>query len=157
MEMNTRLQVEHPVTEMITGLDLVEWQLRVAAGERCRSRRKSSASTATPSRRGSTRRIPSAISCPQTGRIEQLGFLRQATRCGRQRRHRGDAISPFYDPMIAKIIVWGADRGAAVRDWPKPSGRRSWPALRPTLPSSRLVRHEKFVTSTTRHGVHRPT
>ena len=116
MEMNTRLQVEHPVTEMITGLDLVEWQLRVAAGEPLPLRAgRARASAATRSRRASTPRIPSAASCRRSARSRT---------CVRRRRARvrvdtgvraGDEISPYYDPMIAKLIVYGEDRrgGAA--------------------------------------------
>jgi 3-methylcrotonyl-CoA carboxylase alpha subunit len=127
MEMNTRLQVEHPVTEMITGLDLVEWQLRVAAGE------------ALPLRQDQLRIHGHALEAriyaenPDKGFLPSIGRLQHlrtppavefalglqdgtpaAVRIDSGVRE-GDAISPFYDPMIAKLIVWGVDREAALR------------------------------------------
>ena len=80
MEMNTRLQVEHPVTEAITGLDLVEWQLRVAAAKSCRWRRKRSSAAATPSRRGCMRRIPLNGFLPSTGTLTHLRLPRRRAR-----------------------------------------------------------------------------
>ena len=118
MEMNTRLQVEHPVTEMITGLDLVEWQLRVAAGEPLPLRAgRARASTATRSRRASTPRIPTRGFLPSIG---TLAHLRAAGGAAPRVRvdtgvRAGDEISPYYDPMIAKLIVHGEDRAAALR------------------------------------------
>ena len=126
MEMNTRLQVEHPVTEMISGLDLVEWQLRVAAGETL------------PLRQEDLRINGHAIEAriyaenPEKGFLPSIGTLRHlrtpqavtfelggvpgtpaAVRIDSGVRE-GDAISPFYDPMIAKLIVWGRDRSEAL-------------------------------------------
>ncbi len=126
MEMNTRLQVEHPVTEMITGQDLVEWQLRVAAG------------VALPLTQDQLRidghaleaRIyaenPDKQFLPSTGTLRFLRtppavqFMRGEDAHGPAGIRidagvrEGDTISPFYDPMIAKLIVWGKDRDEAL-------------------------------------------
>jgi 3-methylcrotonyl-CoA carboxylase alpha subunit len=128
MEMNTRLQVEHPVTEMITGLDLVEWQLRVAANEPL------------PKKQEELRLHGHALEArvyaenPEKGFLPSIGTLRHlhtptavsfelgkgalagdpATIRIDSGIRQGDAISPFYDPMLAKLIVWGKDRAEAL-------------------------------------------
>ncbi|MBI2748304.1 MAG: acetyl-CoA carboxylase biotin carboxylase subunit [Burkholderiales bacterium] len=117
LEMNTRLQVEHPVTEMITGLDLVEWMIRIAAGERL------------PFAQSGVKRDGWAIECrinaedpfrgflPSPGRLERYlppeeipGALRVDTGV-----HEGGEISIYYDSMIAKLIARGANRDEAIR------------------------------------------
>ena len=114
MEMNTRLQVEHPVTEEITGQDLVEWQLRVASGETLPKTQDELRSPATRSRRGSMPRTRRRVFCRVSARLEHFDSRRR-------RPHRrpgveeGDAISPFYDPMIAKLIAHGDSRDEADR------------------------------------------
>jgi 3-methylcrotonyl-CoA carboxylase alpha subunit len=115
MEMNTRLQVEHPVTEMITGQDLVEWQLRVASGERLPLAQEA----LTISGHAIEARIyaedPDKGFLPSTGRLVHLSppvesdHVRVDTGV-----EQGDEITPHYDPMIAKLIVWGADRQQAL-------------------------------------------
>ena len=116
MEMNTRLQVEHPVTEMITGLDLVEWQLRVAAGEPLPLAQAQVAAHGHAIEARIYAEDPERDFLPSVGR---LAYLRMAPTSSRVRVdtgvREGDLISQYYDPMIAKLIAWGEDRGAALR------------------------------------------
>ncbi len=108
MEMNTRLQVEHPVTEAITGVDLVEWQLRVAAGEALPMAQEDlSINGHAFEARLYAEDVPAGF-LPATGTLTHLQFTDQ-TRADSGVR-AGDTISPFYDPMIAKVIVHGATR-----------------------------------------------
>ncbi|WP_421929279.1 acetyl/propionyl/methylcrotonyl-CoA carboxylase subunit alpha [Neoaquamicrobium sediminum] len=115
MEMNTRLQVEHPVTEMVTGVDLVEWQLRVASGERL-PRLQDNISLSGHAFEARLYAEDAAKGfLPAIGTLHHLRFppaspsLRVETGV-----REGDAISPFYDPMIAKLVVHGPDRAAAL-------------------------------------------
>ncbi|SEN48771.1 3-methylcrotonoyl-CoA carboxylase, alpha subunit [Gemmobacter aquatilis] len=112
MEMNTRLQVEHPVTEAITGVDLVEWQLRVAAGEPLPLRQDQLSITGHAfEARLYAEDVPAGF-LPATGRLAHLAF---PAGCRADTGVRsGDAISPWYDPMIAKIIVHGPTRAVAL-------------------------------------------
>ncbi len=113
MEMNTRLQVEHPVTEAVTGIDLVEWQLRVAAGEPL------------PLRQGEVALHGHAFEARLYAEDVEAGFLPATGVLGHLRFpddarietgvRAGDAVTPWYDPMIAKIVVSGSDRASALR------------------------------------------
>ncbi len=114
MEMNTRLQVEHPVTELVCGQDLVEWQLRIAAGEQLPLRQEDIPLTGHAFEARIYAEDPERDFCPSAGRLIHL-------RPPAQDRHvrvdsgvvEGDEVSPFYDPMIAKLIVWDVDREKA--------------------------------------------
>ncbi len=128
MEMNTRLQVEHPVTEMVTGHDLVEWQLRVAAGEPlpCAQHQLKLEGHAIEARLYAEH--PARGFLPSTGTLKHLRMpegveftiatdasgARAAVRIDSGVRE-GDTITPFYDPMIAKLIVHGATRDEALK------------------------------------------
>ena len=112
MEMNTRLQVEHPVTEAITGVDLVEWQLRVAAGEPLpKSQGELTISGHAFEARLYAEDVPKGF-LPATGTLTRLRFP-DGVRADSGVRE-GDTISPFYDPMIAKVIVHGPTRDVAL-------------------------------------------
>ncbi len=113
MEMNTRLQVEHPVTEAITGVDLVEWQIRVAAGEPLPARQEDLAIEGHAfEARLYAEDVPAGF-LPATGRLTHLAFP-DGCRADTGVRS-GDVISPFYDPMIAKVTTHGATRDIALR------------------------------------------
>jgi 3-methylcrotonyl-CoA carboxylase alpha subunit len=115
MEMNTRLQVEHPVTEFITGLDLVEWQLRVASGETLPLAQDQPAINGHAFEVRLYAEDPDRDFLPQTGTISHLRFPSEN---GHVRIDtgitEGKAISTYYDPMIAKLIVWDRDRLSAL-------------------------------------------
>ena len=115
MEMNTRLQVEHPVSEMITGQDLVEWQLRVAAGEALPLRQTEIAMRGHAIEARIYAETPSRDFMPAAGQIKylQLPELDAGVRVDTGVRC-GDEIGINYDPMIAKLIVHGSDRGTAL-------------------------------------------
>jgi 3-methylcrotonyl-CoA carboxylase alpha subunit len=116
MEMNTRLQVEHPVTEMITGLDLVEWQLRVAAGEPLPLRQEQLAIHGHAIEARIYAEDPDRGFLPSTGRLAHLTTPHASAHVRIDTGvEQGDSITPFYDPMIAKLIVHDSDRPAALR------------------------------------------
>ena len=145
MEMNTRLQVEHPITEEITGLDLVEWQLRVASGENL------------PLAQDQIRQHAYAIEVrlyaenvekgflPVTGRIEAFHLPQsEGTRVDTGVRD-GDEISIHYDPMIAKITVSGKDRAEAVKRLQQALAETAVFGLTTNLPLLRgIARHPDF-------------
>ena len=151
LEMNTRLQVEHPVTECVTGLDLVEWQLRVAAGERLPLRQDEIRWTGHAVEVRLYAEDPYDHFAPQTGRIAHWRPAR-ASRAGTRIDDgiaEGGVVSPFYDAMLAKLIVHGHDRadarrrlGAALEATPLLGLRTNGRYLRD------LLRHPEFVAGT---------
>ncbi len=166
MEMNTRLQVEHPVTEMITGFDLVEWQLRVANGEPLPVTQDMIGLDGHAIEARVYAENPRRQFLPSTGVLSHLRMPRAASfggqgspallaapRAGPPAHVRidsgvreGDAISPYYDPMIAKLITWGRTRDEAIGHM-----RRALASFEVVGPATnveflgRLMRHEDFV------------
>ncbi len=154
MEMNTRLQVEHPVTEMITGTDLVEWQLRVAAGEPLPKSQEQLAI------RGHAIEARIYAENPEKGFLPSIGTLRHlrtpqavafqlggtggapATVRIDSGVRQGDTISPYYDPMIAKLIVWGEDRTAALANM-----ARALAAYQVTGPATNIAFLQRLIGS----------
>jgi 3-methylcrotonyl-CoA carboxylase alpha subunit len=157
MEMNTRLQVEHPVTEMITNEDLVEWQLRVAAGEELPLRQNEIATGGHSIEVRLCAENPANDFLPETGRI---GVLRspvdplipegeEEVRMDTGVRE-GDEVSVFYDPMIAKLIVWGDDRAEAARRMQSALASTTLLGVTTNLAFlERVVRHPAFLAGET--------
>ncbi|PNU03833.1 acetyl/propionyl/methylcrotonyl-CoA carboxylase subunit alpha [Novosphingobium guangzhouense] len=113
MEMNTRLQVEHPVTEAITGVDLVEWQLRVASGEPLPLSQHDLTIDGWAMEARLYAEDPAKGFLPSIGRLELLQFGEAEGGRIDTGVYEGAEVSPFYDPMIAKVIAWGDDRDEA--------------------------------------------
>jgi acetyl-CoA carboxylase biotin carboxylase subunit/3-methylcrotonyl-CoA carboxylase alpha subunit len=117
LEVNARLQVEHPVTEMCTGVDLVEEQLRIAAGEGW----SPAFAKGPPARRGHSVEVrvyaedPAKSFAPQPGKLEKLVWPEAGADLRVETGFRqGDTVTPFYDPLLAKIVAHGATRDAAI-------------------------------------------
>ena len=116
MEMNTRLQVEHPVTEMVTGVDLVEWQLRIAAGEELPAKQGDICITGHAIEARIYAEDPERDFLPQAGRLHRLRFpLSEAHVRIETGVTEGDRVSVHYDPMIAKLVAWGGGRSEAIK------------------------------------------
>ncbi|MCC5880958.1 MAG: acetyl/propionyl/methylcrotonyl-CoA carboxylase subunit alpha [Idiomarina sp.] len=147
MEMNTRLQVEHPVTEMITGQDLVEWQLIVASGGVLPISQDQVSINGHAFEARIYAEDPQQDFLPSTGRIE---FLRTPQEDAHVRIdsgvREGDEVSPYYDPMIAKLIVWDTDRDRALLRLQR--ALREYQLVGPTTNVDylhRLASHKDFV------------
>jgi len=145
LEMNTRLQVEHPVTEMVTGLDLVRLQLEVAAGGKL------------PFKQEQIERRGHALECrvyaedPENNFLPSIGKLKYLQRPGGNGVREdsgvgeGDTISIYYDPMIAKLITWGASRDEAIRRMRRALHEYEIVGVRTTIPFCLWVlNHAKF-------------
>jgi 3-methylcrotonyl-CoA carboxylase alpha subunit len=153
MEMNTRLQVEHPVTEAITGLDLVEWQLRVASGETLPLQQSDLRITGHAIEARICAENPDNNFLPATGMLQvyakpdHTAFARSDLRIDDGVR-QGDAISPFYDSMIAKLIVYGATRGEALAKMDKALAQTHIVGLHTNVQFLRhVVQSPSFVTA----------
>ncbi len=144
MEMNTRLQVEHPVTEAITGQDLVEWQLRVASGEPLPRRQEDLSITGWAMEARLYAENPSTGFLPSTGPLDRLRFPADVRIDSGV--EEGGAVTPYYDPMIAKLIVHGATRGqAAAKLAAAARGTQVWPVRTNAAFLARAAAHPDFV------------
>lgn len=150
MEMNTRLQVEHPVTEMITGVDLVEWQLRVAAGEKIPLLQEQISRSGHALEARLYAEDPQAGFLPSSGELTHLVFP-QASQSVRVETGvvQGDTVSIHYDPMIAKLVVWGETRDIALQRLQQALSSTSVAGLQSNVDFlMQLAAHDVFVSNT---------
>ena len=147
LEMNTRLQVEHPVTECVTGLDLVEQQLRIAYGEKLSFKQEDLKLHGHAIEARITAQDPDNDFSPSTGKITMWNApggigVRMDTHV-----YAGFTISPFYDPMIAKLIVTGCNRDECLRRLTVALDEFNVEGISTNIPFlRRLVRHPDFVS-----------
>jgi 3-methylcrotonyl-CoA carboxylase alpha subunit len=147
MEMNTRLQVEHPVTEMITGLDLVELQLRIAGGEALPVSQREIRCSGHAIEARLYAEDPAHEFQPQTGRIRHLSFPQDPQLRVDTGVREGDTITPFYDPMIAKLIVHAPSRAQACAHLSRMLGKSRLVGCRNNLTFlARLARQAEFLS-----------
>ena len=156
MEMNTRLQVEHPITEMITGEDLVEWQLRVAAGEPLPLTQAEIIVSGHAIEVRICAEDPANDFLPETGKMH-LFATPQTDEESDVRLDTGvvtgDSISVYYDPMIAKLITWGGDRAEAIRRMQGALGETDVLGVKTNIEFlQQLVQHPAFIAGDTDTG-----
>ena len=154
MEMNTRLQVEHPVTEEITGVDLVEWQLRVASGEPLPARQEDLAINGWAMEARLYAEDPAKGFLPSIGTLELLQFgAAEGSRIDTG-VYQGAEVSPFYDPMIAKVIAHGNTRDEARRRLGAAlAGSAVWPVKTNASFLVKALEHPAFVAGTVDTGL----
>ena len=145
MEMNTRLQVEHPVTEAITGQDLVEWQLRVASGEPLPKRQEQLSIKGWAMEARLYAENPTTGFLPSTGPLHRLRFPRGLRIDSGV--EEGGAVTPYYDPMIAKVIVQAETRKAAASKLSRACAKiEVWPVRTNAAFLARAAAHPAFVS-----------
>ena len=149
LEMNTRLQVEHPVTEMVTGVDLVRWQLRIARGERLDPHELDDASVLEPNGHAIECRVyaedPNAGFMPCPGRISHLRVPAGPGIRNDAGVDVGYEVPVYYDSMIAKLVAWGADRPQAIERMTRALDEYDVGGVKTTLPLFRwIMPHRDF-------------
>ena len=157
MEMNTRIQVEHPVTEMVTGVDLVDWQIKIALGEKLTLTQAKVKTTGWAIECRVNTEDPQNRFSPQTGFIEKIRFPQNANVRIETGVHNGSVVTPYFDSMIAKIIVHGDNRQDAIDKTLEALKDFSLVGLKTTVPFCRTVLQDpEFVSAryTTRWVTH---
>ena len=148
--MNTRVQVEHCVTEMVTGIDIVREQIRIAAGEPLSFTQDDVRSAATRSSAASTPRTPRRTSPPRPARSPPTAS-RPAPACASTPGvEAGSEITPLYDPMVAKLIVWDADREAATARMLRALDEFEIDGLKTLIPFHKALLRHRAVGATAR-------
>ena len=147
MEMNTRLQVEHPVTEEVTGIDLVEWQLRAASGEPIPAAQEDLSINGWAMEARLYAEDPAKGFLPSIGTLELLQFGHAKGGRIDTGVYQGAEVSPFYDPMIAKVIAHGASRAEAIdRLGEMLAGSAVWPVKTNASFLVKALEHPEFVS-----------
>lgn len=149
MEMNTRIQVEHPVTEMITGVDLVDWQIRVALGEVLTIKQEDVVIKGWAIEVRVNVEDPQNRFAPQTGFIDYVHFPQDSSIRIETGVQNGSVVTPYFDSMVAKIIVHANDRKAVIDKTLKALYEFNLAGLKTTVPFARAVlQHPAFVDAT---------
>ena len=146
MEINARLQVEHPVTEFLTGMDIVQWQLRIAAGQSLDVRQEDVALTGHAVEARVYAEDPETF-MPSPGRISALELPRdhEGVRIDHALKN-GGSIPPYYDPLLAKVIAWGRDRSQAVARLQKALAQMRIEGVRSTIDTGlRILAQPRFI------------